>query len=591
MIGALWSRIFDRVEAWLRVDCDGSRETVTRTRAVYVVALVLGLLQAFNTIALWISYERWSTDSTIALVAALILPASIVFLRWSKNFTAYATFYTILSISCVSGSALQDHVGINSALLPMICIGPMIIGYILDWRAALAYGVAGLLLLGFFLWWAWAEPHPLFSELPFTWFFQRWLQATLALILGTVLAVNASYNTYANIRRLEESLARAKQAEAAKSQFLATMSHELRTPLNGVIGMAEALDSARLDDKEKELVATIRRSGESLLFIIGDLLDLSKIEAGKMEIERQPFAPRRLIEHAAKTWRAKANAKSVNIEVSIADDFPEGMIGDEHRTGQIINNLVSNAVKFTDEGTITIEGLRENGQVVFRVTDTGRGIPEDQQAKIFDAFEQGESGITRRYGGTGLGLQICKLLAGLLDGSIELERSAEDQGSSFRLTLPLREAQIERPERPQSFLHVAPELEGLHVLVAEDNHVNQLVLREYLRRWKMTFIFADDGPSTLDALEADHFDLLLLDKHMPGMSGPEVAAAIRRSDAPYKDIPIIAVSADTMSGEDARARAAGMDGYVSKPVRPNALLMTIAEVLEDRALARNRSAS
>ena len=574
-------RLLRSVEAFLRIDRDGAPEVVTRSRAVYVVAWVLTVLQGINLVAMWHSYGGWSLDATIAVITAAIIFSSVFLLRWTKNFAAFAIFYTGVSVAAVASSAIQNHTGINSALLPYICIGPMIIGYIFDWRAAVVYGAFGVVLLGLLYVWSLVDPNPSGS-----WHavatFQRLVQAELSLILGTVVAVNFSYNTYNSLARLQQGLQRARRAEAAKSEFLANMSHELRTPLNGVIGMSEALCAGELSPRDRELAETIRRSGESLLVIIGDLLDLAKIEAGKLVIERRPFDVAGLVRHTLEAWRAAAEAKGLAITAEIEEPLPAASLGDDHRIGQILHNLISNAVKFTDHGAITIRVTTKPSAshpvFVFEVADTGRGVCPEMREQIFEAFEQGEGGTTRRYGGTGLGLPICRLLAELMDGTITLARSGPE-GSVFRLALPLAHAEAPARDEPPSGLAPSPILADARVLVAEDNEVNRLVMKEFLKAWGCSYVFAHDGPSALEALEEDSFDLLLLDKHMPGMSGPEVAMAIRTSDAPWAGMPIIAVSADTLAGEREAALAVGMDDYVPKPVRPKILRRAMEQVV------------
>ncbi|NNU15439.1 response regulator [Parvularcula sp. ZS-1/3] len=582
-----------QLERWLKIDPEASPVVATRARAVYVVALVLALLQFLNVGNLVWSYGYWSPDAAIALGGGIFLTISIFALRWTKNFRIFALAYTGLSIACVTASALQFYTGINTALLPMICLGPIIIGYIHTWRAAVLYGVLGAGLLLFYFWWAMFDPR-LVEYGWQVWNVQRLMQSELAMILSTVVGVNFSYNSYSALEKQQAHLEQVSRAEAAKSQFLATMSHELRTPLNGVIGMAEVLTTSDLKPRERELADTIRRSGQSLLVIIGDLLDLSKIEAGKMEIETEPFSVRDLISHAVGIWAGPAALKNTDLIQRIDEKARDTVLGDEHRIGQILHNLISNAVKFTDSGTVTVSLEVEDGPLPtyrFRVEDTGKGVPDDVADQIFEAFEQGESGTTRRYGGTGLGLPICRLLSELMGGSIALERS-NDRGSCFCLSLPLRPASAATPVRDEiEEVADVSSLQGLRVLVAEDNQVNRMVMREYLKTWGTSFVFAHDGPSALEALDVERFDLLLLDKHMPGMSGYEVAEAVRASGGAHASMPIIAVSADTLAGEEERALAAGMDGYVAKPVRPAQLSAKIIDVLAARSASATEGAN
>lgn len=570
----------DAVEAWLRIDRSGAPEDLNRARAVYVVAACLIVVQLVNLFGSLASFRRLDEDLLIIFGAILVFAGSIVALRWTKFFAGYAALYGILTFAAIAGAAVPSGSGIYTNLIPFICIGPMIIAYIHSWKSALIYTGLGMVFLFLLYQQSLADPVDSWATDHRT--MLRWLQAEIALVISGFLASVFSASTFHTLREQQASVKRANKAEAAKSEFLATMSHELRTPLNGVIGMSEALCVAHLPDRERELAETIRRSGESLLVIIGDLLDLSKIEAGKLTIEKQPFSPSTLVRHTVDAWRDAAHSKGVRIDAKIFSGGTDLALGDEHRIGQILQNLVSNAVKFTEQGSIEVslrsETQRDDVVLSFRVRDSGRGISPEVRDSIFNAFEQGEQGTTRRFGGTGLGLPICRLLTELMDGSISIEDTGPD-GTTFLLRLRLPAAQENEAPLKQSVLRSNPTFTGLRVLVAEDNHVNQMVIREFLKAWGASMVFADDGPSALEALETDQFDLVLLDKHMPGMSGLDVAVRIRKADAAYRTIPIIAVSADTLEGEREEALAAGMDGYVSKPVRPEVLRLAMEAVL------------
>ncbi|MEM1380030.1 MAG: ATP-binding protein [Pseudomonadota bacterium] len=579
------ARLF-AIEDLLRIDRDGRPEVVTRCRAVYGVAGTVSLLQLFNVISTTAVYGFWGLHANIGLCASFLLAGATVLLRWNKNFDIYAWFTTALTIGAISLSASREWIGINTTLVPFICLGPVIVGYIGSWRHAIIFGVIGFATLSWL--YALTLSGPNFdAEAVGVFTFQRYMQSVLGLTMGTLVGVNFSYNTYASLGATHRSMRRAQRAEAAKSEFLATMSHELRTPLNGVIGMAEALSAAPLAPEHREKAETIRRSGENLVAIIGDLLDLAKIEAGKLTLDEQPFSPRNLVNHAAETWQAAATAKNLSVTATVDDALPETCLGDRHRLGQVLNNLISNAIKFTEHGGVSVHAEIDPDagapMVRFTISDTGRGIPPELHDQIFEAFEQGEGGTTRRFGGTGLGLQICRVLAEIMGGSIWLARS-NTRGSVFCLAVPLPETQAERERAPSSaeVLIRSSVLAGLRVLVAEDNEVNQLVMREFLTAWGCDPVFAGDGPSTLEALEADRFDILLLDKHMPGMNGLEVARRIRGSQKAWRTIPIVTVTADTLSGEAENARQVGIDAFVPKPVRPHILRETM-ETLVSRA--------
>ncbi len=570
------------IESWLRIDRDGPLEAVTRARGIYVVGLTLVFTQLLNLPGLLITYGGWNKDTFICIGAAVVVLASIALVRWVKFYAGFAVFYTVLMIGAIAGSAIPDGSGVNSSLLPFLAIGPMIVGYIFDWRAALLYGLAAMTFVGGLFVIALGNDNFGYAS-DFGWVFQRFTQSEFAILMGTVLAIVFSTNTFQSLDKLQKSVARTKRAEEAKSEFLATMSHELRTPLNGILGLAEALSASNLSPRERALAETIRRSGESLLVIIGDLLDLSKIEAGRLELEERPFSLPDLLRHIQDNWMQAAAAKKITLRTKIYSDVPEGVLGDDHRIGQILQNLVSNAIKFTERGSVEIslsaEGDGESRRFIFCVRDTGPGIKPEVQGGIFEPFKQEDSGITRRFGGTGLGLPISRLLAELMGGELVLE-SSSDQGSVFRFSLPLPTAEKTAMTPRRSALAPSETLEGLHVLVAEDNEVNRMVMREFLTAWGMRFTFAEDGESALEALALDRFDLLLLDKHMPGMDGLTVAVKVRRADTAYRDIPIVIVSADAQQADIDDAMACGVDDFVAKPVRPDTLRQVLVDLVE-----------
>jgi signal transduction histidine kinase/DNA-binding NarL/FixJ family response regulator len=377
------------------------------------------------------------------------------------------------------------------------------------------------------------------------------------------------------IARLNESEKKAKEAARIKENFLANMSHEIRTPLNAILGFTDLLQRRNLDPHTLQHVQTIQRSGENLLAIVNEVLDLSKIEAGMMRIESAPFSIRGLMHSVETMFRSKATEKKLQLSAVVADDLPDILEGDAVRLSQILVNLVSNAVKFTAQGSIDIRignnGIKENiVNTAIIVSDTGIGIKKEKLDTVFERFLQAEDSVTRQYGGTGLGLAIVHELVQLQHGTIVAE-SEEGKGTSFTVTIPYRISSAGIQKEVNGFTKNGSDLPGKHgkILVVEDNEINQSLLTHILNGWQMNFDLAANGKEALKMLNEKKYELVLMDIQMPVMDGYSTARAIRNEL--QSDIPIIAMTAHAMAGEREKCLSQGMNEYISKPIREDEL--------------------
>ena len=393
-----------------------------------------------------------------------------------------------------------------------------------------------------------------------------------------VVAVRQSSTTTALLQSARDDARdaqrRAEEASAAKSTFLAVISHEIRTPMNAVISAANLLRRTRLDAAQREHVGMLTDAGEVLMGLLNDVLDVSKIEAGKMELESAAMNVRERLTTLCRLWEPRADAAGVRLVMEIADDVPAAVRTDPLRFQQILFNLMSNAVKFTGEGEIRVRAGWDGERLSVAVSDTGCGIPADRLPHMFNSFEQADAGTTRRYGGTGLGLSISRKLAEMMGGSLGVD-SREGEGSTFTLVLPVEIADAEAAES-RTAEPAAGALHGRSILAADDHDVNRRILTLLLEPHGCRLTLAANGAEAVEAARVERFDAVLMDMQMPVMDGLEAARRLREG-GPNAATPIIALTANALDTHRAAWEAVGVHAFLTKPIDPTLLAATLAD--------------
>ncbi|MEY4255274.1 MAG: hypothetical protein RLZZ141_501 [Pseudomonadota bacterium] len=404
----------------------------------------------------------------------------------------------------------------------------------------------------------------------------QWLLAAL----GLIICLAAGYAVY-SLRKLNRKL---RQANDSKTAFLANLSHEIRTPLNGILGLAQAISADRLEPVQAERVEVLKRSGMGLLAILNDLLDLAKIEAGRLTVEAAPFSPEEVLKSSKNAIWATAEAKGLSVEVEIEPSARGVYQGDAARLRQILDNLMSNAVKFTPTGGVRVSLARPGDSLVLTVQDTGIGMTEEAASRIFKRFEQADASTTRRFGGTGLGLSICLELVTAMKGSIRVF-SEPDKGATFVVTLPLTRLGDQAPEAaPKPSGQVLFNGPPLRVLAAEDHPVNQLVLKTLLAQLGINITLVGDGVEVLKRFKEGRWDIVLMDVQMPVMDGVTATRAIRALEREENRpmTPVIALTSNNLAHQIEEYRKAGFSAHVPKPIDAMELVWSIRDQLPDR---------
>jgi signal transduction histidine kinase/CheY-like chemotaxis protein len=389
-----------------------------------------------------------------------------------------------------------------------------------------------------------------------------------------VLAIARDITEIRNIREdLKKAKIEAVASSKAKEAFLANMSHEIRTPMNAIVGMSKLLKQTEINSEQSKYLNAISTSSSNLIVLINDILDLSKIESGKLELEELGFGLKELIEGLYYAQKMLSDQKGIDLHYTIDSNIPEALHGDPYRLNQILTNLINNAIKFTREGRVE---LAVNHQIKsdktclleFRIKDTGIGIESDKLELIFDVFSQADNSITRKFGGTGLGLAITRHLVKLMDGAIDVQ-STPGVGTEFKVRIPLKIADKIDVKVEETIDSELLDLQGLKVLVVEDNRINRMLAFSLLSKWGVSYDWAEHGEEAIMLLKENPYDLILMDMQMPVMDGLEATVKIRNEM--LLDIPIIALTANAFKDDAQRCLDSGMNDVVTKPFEPSVL--------------------
>jgi len=422
------------------------------------------------------------------------------------------------------------------------------------------------------------------SVLYFNPYWRTHMDVGLGLLLGVLVLPIFYQGALRRLRKMNDlkvELAKSRLAEKAKDRFLALMSHEIRTPMNGVLGMADALSRTDLDEEQQDQLRIITSSVESLLRTIGDILDYAGMTSARLTLHKQDFNLNRTLQDVVKLLETSASQRDIQLRFTYAEGAPEQFLGDQARIRQIVFHLLSNGIKFTEQGSVRLDcRVREEKsgcKVVISVSDTGIGIPAGKMETLFQGFQQGDDSVTRRYEGMGLGLGLIKQLTELMEGELEVE-STEGKGTTFTVSLPLRPMAGRKTALQKSTASRAGL--DLKALVVEDNKFNQAVMSRLLGMLQVKAHMADNGAEALQILEEQEFDLVFMDIRMPVMNGYEAALKIRAGESGESHLPIIAVTADATPQVEHRCREVGMDAFLAKPLTLDTLAATTEAVMQ-----------
>ena len=563
---------------------DNSRLRVASERALTAFCLLAGFAGSAISIMNIEYFEEFPLLIGNSFAISLVCLFAPLMINGYEHFktrvivVGYTVIGLIIGLSVMNSQLLSPS---NLLLIPAV----MTITLVLGWRGGAAALTAAIVTYSYCYALIPAELTAQLASVDFT--------TVMAALCSSAIFVFVSAGVYRNemiasVEGIRRQKAMADDANAAKTEFLANMSHEIRTPMNGVLGMADVLSESGLDADQRKYVQTIKDSGTLLLATLNDILDLSKIEAREMAIDPIQFDPSEMITSLRRTHSLKASERGLEFSVNfLAPMSPTARrTGDPHRISQILHNLLSNAVKFTETGSVQLDigtKVDDPNCMVLTVTDTGRGMSDEQLASVFDPFVQAERSTSREYGGTGLGLAIVSRLVELMNGSVDVT-SETGRGTRFRIEIPAPLVAV-APAKPAATADVTASSDdtgGPNILIVDDNMTNRMVLEALLRPLEGQIIFAENGAEALDACTARAFDIVFMDIRMPLMDGVEATRRIRamEQDTGRAPAPIIANTANVMEHQIVEYEATGFNAVLAKPVKQDEVLEVSKGLLE-----------
>ena len=569
---------------WPEVE-DGDHLRAAQLRIIGVVALTVvvcgGLGGALN---FWANYERFPPQAWMGLITPLLIGGLPALAR--SNLSLKVT--GLLTISFLYAVLAGQAASMGGMAYPIVIYLPglpILAAFLIGPRASLAFAaLIAATMGGLFEFRQWV---PIPADWDINYYLLGWITVTLILltIAASVVCAIFAHQMAAAGAALDEARRRSDAANDAKTAFLANISHEIRTPMNAMLGMAQALQQDQLEDGQRDKVDTMTRSGDVLLRLVNEVLDMARIEAGRLEIVPQHFRLTDTVAMLEGLFAGQALEKGLDFSIRLTGEGERVFVGDPVRIGQILANLTANAIKFTQAGHVQISlhagSPDETGQAQLTLTveDSGIGIAPEEAGTLFQPFAQAGSAEMRAYGGTGLGLAICRQLCELMDGEITLD-SMPGEGSTFTARISVGTANTSMdPAVAQPARADTTPLLRLRVLAADDNQTNRLVLRALLDGLVGTLCLVENGQEALDLLDADSFDIVLLDSRMPVMDGITAAREIRRREAERSQapMPVYALTANVMPEQVAEYEAAGMDGVLAKPISRDTLIATLLD--------------
>ncbi len=585
--------VLQRIDVLCDVDIDVDYDRAMRFRTLIILSATLVSAITLAVVISAVVSPVITTSKVTGLFVAMSIAAAPVWAVSKKTLDGPGWLLCITSFIGLILACFMNN-GVDAHLLVYLPICPAIAGLLISTRAAVAVGVSTVPLilfmgsdLGIQL-----TRQTEYTPEDLTW--MRTISAAIAMSCAIVLSAGYSALFSGAVVRLQKSRDEATRANEAKSQFLANMSHELRTPLNGVVAVAGSLAKTDLDGHQREMADLIVSSGHTLERLVTDVLDVSKIEAGRLELEEITFDLRQTLQSVFELFSVQADNKGIALELSFNEEARGTFIGDPTRLKQVASNLISNALKFTPTGSVRVcvsaQGVNDaQADVTLRVEDTGIGMSPEQLDALFAPFTQADSTINRRFGGTGLGLYICKSIMAAMNGTINV-RSTPGAGSVFEASFPLQrdrsleayDAQHNARKSDDSVCPVRSASRRLRILLAEDHATNRKIVELILGPLGVDITAVENGEEAILAFETGRFDLILMDMQMPVMDGLSATAAIRRleEEGNRTRVPIAMLTANAMGSHVEEALSAGADIHISKPVTPDSLITEVVDLMK-----------